>query len=297
MILKVHPDHYENMLVSSFPSMTLFLTDIVFPEDDASGVGQIIVSYKPPEENKSKTINIPLRPNTSDLETFDVTMHESPTRAYKMDLQYNNWFSSCFGYDVILAYLGENLRPVLFPAVTAGPSKGTWLWNISSNIPIIGSSKDVKEQITFADCAPYLVVSETSLQNVSARLPDGEEMDISKFRPNIIVEGAESAWEEDFWGMVRLGDVEVNLLHNCVRCQSINIDYATGKPGTGEAGTVLKKLQKDRRVDTGSKYSPVFGRYGFLELKDQGKRIAVGDEATVTKRNSERTKWDWKGLG
>jgi uncharacterized protein YcbX len=213
-----------------------------------------------------------------------------------MDSQYNNWFSSCFGYDVILAYLGENLRPVLSPAVTAGPSKGAWLWNISSNIPIIGSSKDVKEQITFADCAPYLVVSETSLQNVSARLPDGEEMDISKFRPNIIVEGAESAWEEDFWGMVRLGDAEVNLLHNCLRCQSINIDYATGKPGTGEAGTVLKKLQKDRRVDTGSKYSPVFGRYGFLELKDQGKRIAVGDEATVTKRNSERTKWDWKGV-
>jgi len=115
-----------------------------------------------------------------------------------MDSQYNNWFSSCFGYDVILAYLGENLRPVLFPAVTTDPSKGTWLWNISSNIPIIGSSKDVKEQITFADCAPYLVVSETSLQNVSARLPDGEEMDISKFRPNIIVEGAESAWKKTF---------------------------------------------------------------------------------------------------
>ena len=297
MILKVHPDRYENMLVALFPSMTLFLTDIVFPEDDASGVGEIIVSYKPPEENGSKTINIPLRPNTSDLETIDVTLHDSPTRAHKMDSQYNNWFSSCFGYDVILVYLGENLRPVLFPAVTADPSKGSWLSNISSNIPIFGSSKDDKEQITFADCAPYLVVSEVSLQNVSARLPDGEEMDISKFRPNIIVEGADSAWEEDFWGSVRLGDAEVNFLHNCVRCQSINIDYATGKPGTGEAGTVLKKLQKDRRVDTGSKYSPVFGRYGFLEFKDQGKRIAVGDEATVTKRNSERTKWNWKGLG
>lgn len=297
MILKVHPDRYENMLVSSFPVMTLFLTDILFPEHDESGIGEIVVSHKIPGENESKTINIPLRPETSDLEIIGVTMHDSPTKAYLMDSRYNNWFSSCFGYDVVLAYLGENFRPVLFPTITSGPSKNSWLSTIHSNIPIIGRPKDDREQITFADCAPYLLVSETSLQDVSARLPEGEQMDISKFRPNIVVEGAESAWEEDFWGKVRLGDAEVNLLQNCVRCKSINIDYATGKPGTGEAGAVLKKLQKDRRVDAGAKYSPVFGRYGFLELRDQEKRIAVGDEVTVTARNSERTKWDWEGLG
>ena len=59
-----------------------------------------------------------------------------------------------------------------------------------------------------------------------------------------------------------------------------------GKPGTREAGTVLKK---DRRVNTSSKYNPVFGRYGFLKLKDQEKRIVVSDEVTITKGDSECT--------
>jgi hypothetical protein len=35
---------------------------------------------------------------------------------------------------------------------------------------------------------------------------------------------------------------------------------------TREAGIVLKK---DRRVNTGFKYNPVFRRYGFLEFKDK----------------------------
>ncbi|CAG7976458.1 unnamed protein product [Penicillium nalgiovense] len=152
-----------------------------------------------------------------------------------------------------------------------------------------------EDRITFADCAPYLVISETSVDNVSTRLPDGEEMDRTKFRPNIVVSGAGEAFEEDFWGALTVntgserGSSRLLLTGNCVRCQSLNVDYETGKMGTGESGAVLKKLMKDRRVDSGAKYSPVFGRYAFLEPKGEGVSLRVGDEVMVSEKGTKRS--------
>jgi glycine hydroxymethyltransferase len=151
------------------------------------------------------------------------------------------------------------------------------------------------ERITFADAAPYMVVSETSVANVSERL-EGEEMDVRKFRANVVVEGAETAFEEDFWAELVVGKsedkksgVRLLLTANCVRCRSLDVDYATGKMGEGESGKVLKKLMADRRVDSGAKYSPVFGRYGFLDARSDSKTVRVGDEVVVARRMQERS--------
>ncbi|KAF2478105.1 MOSC domain-containing protein [Lindgomyces ingoldianus] len=296
MLLKVIPGGCENMAVSSFPEMVLFLTDISYPEDDDKSGGTLSVRYKTPgsaDTEPKDILRIPLHPDTQDLEMFEVHMHDSPTKAFKMPSQYSSWFSSRFGYEVVFAYLGGNLRDVLWEEMK--PAKGnSWLSTLSSSI--LGGSNS-REQITFADCSPYLIVSKTSLGDVSSRLPDGEEMDMTKFRPNIVLDGAEKAWEEDFWGKVKVNNVEFTLAHNCVRCKSINVDYNTGQPGTGESGSVLKKLQKDRRVDTGARWSPVFGRYSFLNSKNGNVVLRVGDEVSVTQLNPERTVWSWKGLG
>lgn len=92
----------------------------------------------------------------------------------------------------------------------------------------------------------------------------------------------------------------LSLTGNCGRCTSLNVDYTTGRQAEGELGTVLKKLMVDRRVDKGSKWSPIFGRYGFvegLELEESGLvGVSVGDEVEVVKTNEERSVWDWPGL-
>lgn len=165
-------------------------------------------------------------------------MHKSPTKAFDMGNEYNSWLSKCLGYHVVLAYLGPHLRPVLMsspanPNVALAPPQagpGGWLSSITNALPtsilgVFGGGAD-GDKITFADCAPYLIVSDKSMESVSQRLPDGEEMDISKFRPNIIVSGAQEAWEEDFWAEIVIGGeggAKVHCLHNCARCQSINI--------------------------------------------------------------------------
>ncbi|EEY22135.1 conserved hypothetical protein [Verticillium alfalfae VaMs.102] len=104
---------------------------------------------------------------------------------------------------------------------------------------------------------------------------------------------ARASGDEDFWAELGLpGDRRLQLTANCVRCTSLNVDYATGRTAQGEAGTVLKKLMKDRRVDKGSRWSPVFGRYAFLAGRDP-LVVRVGDEVDVVRRNEERSVYDW----
>lgn len=297
MLLKVDDGQLVNMHLARFQQMTLFLTDMIFPDQNTEREGKVTVTYQPPKGDSNEiatTIDIPLEPKIDSLKVLDVVMHSSPTKAYDMGTQYNSWFSNHFGFDVVLAYIGQNRRPVLGNMPPSAANKSTqngWLSSLSKTVGLNWfkeNSASGSEGITFADLAPFLVVSETSLHNVSARLP--KEMDITKFRPNIVISGADKVFEEDYWAELKVNDdIALVLTNNCGRCVSINIDFDTGAPGTGEMGTVLKKLMKDRRIDQGLKYSPIFGRYGFLGKGCEGTRIKVGDEVEVSKRNTEHT--------
>ena len=381
----------KNMHISGFHEMALFHTDLNLER------GQVIVKYVHPhtdkatidiegnndEKNGDDILHIPLSPSTEGLGELDINMHRSPTKAYNMGPEFNEWFSKRFGFPVILVYLGENTRPVLgslSPSLQDDSRSlvssllllsslvitvmvvvlSSWflrilllalvslVWQkhgnaggggkgISSlihqllNKVVNGKGKGERARITFADCAAYLVASETSLHDVTARLrADGgnnvkskqteedieeeeEEMEMTKFRPNIVVSGASTAYEEDFWSELTVRHSEkdgssnsshlssssrIILTANCVRCNSINVDFKTGKPGKGPKGSVLKKLMKDRRVDKGAPYSPVFGRYGFwAPSKGKGKRtdsaaphvIRIGDQVSVSKVTAERS--------
>lgn len=325
MLYKV--DEGVNMHIAHQTEMCLFTTAF----DDPENPTKVIVEYsldhafdKPGQKVGSEELSVSLTPDTAGLDQVEITMHSSPCVGFDLGGDYNKWFSDRFGYEVKFLYIGSNSRKVLgnMPPNVAGqqrqqrrdndPADGNgnggrgWLGSLTSTATslvssITGSNKmydGVDQGISFADVAPYLVVSEKSWEDAQRRLPEGEVMDISKFRPNIIVSGAEGEWEEDFWAELRVGDdaaaAKLVLTQNCARCNSLNVDYATGKVGAGEAGKILKKLQKDRRVDPGAKWSPVFGRYGFLAKVPEGKsaaEIKVGDRVTVLKRNGERTRF------
>lgn len=358
MLLKVEADKFnskellKNMHILKYPEMGLFQTAVEFPKSKHDS-GKVIITYNPPtsqgvsdtKPREVKYLEIPLRPTSiKGKRKFQVMMHKSPTTGYDMGAEYNDWFSECFGFPVILAYLGSNSRKVLGTMAPEIRNKTSWwtvwcealthTWNKTIlvsliwlyilvwaiKIPIGMMANDFlppqmalpaaaliltsgvwgthcvlvrlwQTRISFADCAPFLVISQASIDNVSARLPEGEEMDHTKFRPNIVVSGADSAFEEDFWTELVVGPTKARLLltGNCVRCQSLNVDYQTGSMAEGETGMVLKKLMKDRRVDRGAKFSPVFGRYSFLHWTGHGDIIRVGDEVGVVARSKERT--------
>ncbi|RAH50137.1 MOSC domain protein, partial [Aspergillus brunneoviolaceus CBS 621.78] len=298
MLLKVLDDGtLKNMHVPHFPEMSLFQAEIVLPSEDGTEPGQIIVTFRPAasetlsDDNGTKStriLHLPLCPDTRQLGELAIVMHQSPTKGYNMGAQYNDWFSEWFGYPVVLAYLGPHSRRVLG---SFEPSKSAA--HAGAIYDRVGARGEGEERITFADTAPYLLVSATSVDNVSERLGGGLDMDVTKFRPNIVVAGAKEAFEEDFWAEVVIGSgkegkARLLLTANCIRCQSLNVDYATGAMAQGEMGNVLKKLMKDRRVDKGAKFSPVFGRYVFLDGESEGQTVQVGDEVVVTRRMDER---------
>ncbi|KAK4498064.1 hypothetical protein PRZ48_010720 [Zasmidium cellare] len=292
---------YKNIHVAHFPESVRF-----FPSLDLEGE-RVKVTYKPANGGEEKSIDFPLYPETDDLETVEVDMHKSPTNAFKMPQKYNDWFSSCYGFDVILAYLGRNYRKVLMSTShnkqAPKPPTNSWLSSITSTATsyLTGTNKENSPDtkiLTFNDCAPYLIASSRSMDDLHHRLPTPSTMDILKFRPNIIVSGASEPWEEDYWGQLTLpsSNITINCIHNCGRCKSINIDYETGAPSTGAEGGMLKAMQRDRRVDPGVKWSPIFGRYSFLGEGCEGATVRVGDEVVVSERLDERTRFDWEGL-
>lgn len=335
----------RNMHVPHFPSMCLFTTSL-HPEPAPGitpthvhvrfGLDHTFNDPSKKLPDDEQVLQVPIQPDVSSLKTSEYKLHQAVTRAYVMPAHMCKWFSDRFGFEVRLHYTGSNTRQVLgainpnAPRVFVGDpdpkiaaakqiapnSSNSWLNSIKSGagnlVNTVASYTGanmtgqvaVEEGLTFADVASFLVVSQKSYEDVKKRL--GAEIDMDKFRPNIVVDGAEEAWEEDYWGEIAIkthqqqqetgenNEMRVMFTSNCVRCASINVDYGTGKMAEGPEGQLLKSMQAYRRVDPGHKYSPVFGRYGFVSMRNgvrpkEGFVISVGDEVEVTLRNERRT--------
>jgi uncharacterized protein YcbX len=286
---------------------------------------------RPDRPIEKSPLMVPLKPDIHGLKSVTVTMHFNSCTAYDMGQKYNEWFSERLGCSVKLFYIGDYRRRILgnmgeglknpvntwiysalipvpiaiiigYISLTTEAMETTWrivaiaAFVISCSLPLRQFqklSRATKPGLTFADLAAYLVVSSSSFDNVNSRLSGDEALDITKFRANIVVSGAKDAFEEDFWSELQIGrDISMKLTQNCARCSSLNVDYKTGKPGTSDAGKVLKILSKDRRVDPGMKWSPIFGRYGFINSPSGDKpaiKIMVGDEVSILKTNKQRT--------
>lgn len=236
-------------------------------------------------------IQFDLRPDVSKLEKVYLNLHGSASHAYDMGQEISDWFSKYLGFEAKLVYIGHEARKVLGSGAPNGDlaiaKRGPISATIRRWLPAL--LRTPVETITFQDIGQYLVVTKESNDQVSSRFNDGSKMDIHKFRPNIIVSGSPEAYDEDYWAqLVFPGNLKMDFGGTCWRCQAITVDLNTGKKAQGEQGEVWKKLSKDRRVDKGWKYGPVFGKYSYTSLKDVGRTISVGDEAILAKRVRER---------
>lgn len=324
MLQRVEGD--KSMHVPHFPSMCLFTTEISPTENPEKILVRFGLNHtfdKPDQKlpDEGKVLEVPLRPDVKTLKQTSVLMHSAPTNAFVMPEETCKWFSDRFGFEVRLLYIGLNKRHVLGqlnpnaprayvgdgdPRDTAMSPSGGWLDGLKTGLGNVVSTvasytgvdafKGVEDGLTFADVAAFLVVNYKSHVDAQERVET--EIEVEKFRPNIVVDGAEAPWEEDYWGEIGIGDEEtgtrIAFTANCPRCASINVDYDTGRMAEGGKGKLLKSLQSDRRVDPGNKYSPIMGRYGFLSSKngvrpDKPVTISVGDEVQVTKLNERRT--------
>ena len=85
------------------------------------------------------------------------------------------------------------------------------------------------KRVGFADGYAYLVIGESSLKDLNARLAvkGHPALPMNRFRPNLVLAGS-AAYAEDAMGEVRIGEAVLRGVKPCGRCQVTTTDQATG---------------------------------------------------------------------
>ncbi|MFD8303708.1 MOSC domain-containing protein [Streptomyces sp. NPDC059690] len=130
------------------------------------------------------------------------------------------------------------------------------------------------ETVTFADGYPLLLTTVASLDALNSLIAQGAHaaegpLPMNRFRPNVVVSGT-TAWAEDDWARVAVGEVTFRVAKVCGRCVVTTTDQSTAQVGREP----LRTLGRHRRL--GNKLA--FGQN--LVPLDRG-TIRVGDPVTV----------------
>lgn len=137
--------------------------------------------------------------------------------------------------------------------------------------PILKPSARPGDAVTFADGYPLLAVSEASLMNLNDRILEnqGEPVPMNRFRPNIVVDDC-TAFAEDAWTRIQIGDAVFRNGGPCARCPITTTDQLTGERGKEP----LKTLATFRR----DKIDPTNVNFGINLIQEtkQG-ALRVGD--------------------
>jgi hypothetical protein len=120
----------------------------------------------------------------------------------------------------------------------------------------------------FADGFPALVISTASLADLNARL--SEPLPMNRFRPNLVVEGAEP-YAEDHWVRAWVGDVLMRGRKRCFRCAITTTDQETAERGVEP----LRTLATYRRAPSGEV------AFGMNLSFEGGGTLCVGDRVGV----------------
>ncbi len=124
------------------------------------------------------------------------------------------------------------------------------VWQADTSARRIETHARPDDRVSFADGYPVLLANESSLSSLNDWLVEsGEEpVPMTRFRPNLVVGGAEP-WAEDAWLGQRLliGDVPFRAAKACARCLVTTIDQETAEKGKQP----LRMLGARRRFDDG----------------------------------------------
>ncbi|KOU31745.1 molybdenum cofactor biosysynthesis protein [Streptomyces sp. WM6372] len=130
------------------------------------------------------------------------------------------------------------------------------------------------ETVSLADGYPVLLTTLASLDALNSLIAQGDHpeegpLPMNRFRPNVVVAGAE-AWAEDGWRLMAIGDAVFRGARECGRCIVTTTDQATAERGKEP----LKTLARHRRIGK----SLAFGRQ-LVPVRTG--TVRVGDEVRV----------------
>lgn len=199
---------------------------------------QLTVTNRKNSQQLTFPVSVPMGQNHQSTIWDDVvtTIEPSPT--------YSNWFS---------AQLGFSCRLVFFPEPNVRNVDTKYVFN--------------QEQVSLADGYPFLIIGQSSLDDLNSRLKEPVEM--KRFRPNFVFTGGE-AFEEDNWGNFRVGSTKFKGVKKCARCVLTTVNPQTGEKGREPLLTLSKYRNTENKI--------FFGQNVIALGENQ---IEEGDEITL----------------
>jgi len=134
---------------------------------------------------------------------------------------------------------------------------------------------DAQYPIVYQDGAPFMLINQSSIDDLNRKLDRSSKVSYRNFRPNILVNTG-GPFDEDGWKDVQLGEVSFLNVKPCTRCTFTTVIPDKGvKHPNGEPLRTLRQY----RVKEESKHlygdSPLFGvnlvahKEGTLKLGDE----------------------------
>ncbi len=166
------------------------------------------------------TLEVPLHSETEDF--IDVWVWGDHCRGALVNRDADRWFSEFLKFPCRLVRKpGDDVRPVDSLHAADG------------------------DQVGFADGFPFLLISETSLEDLNGRLE--KPVPMNRFRPNFVVRGCE-AFAEDGWAKICVGQARFWVAEPCPRCAITTVDQSTGIRGKEPLRTLAEYRKFDGEV-------------------------------------------------
>jgi uncharacterized protein YcbX len=135
---------------------------------------------------------------------------------------------------------------------------------------------------SLSDGFPYLIVSQASLDDLNARVEDemirrSDDQKIEmrptpllmdRLRPNLVIGGG-TAYQEDGWTEITIGEARFTLVKPCSRCAITTTDQRTGERGKEPLRTLAtyrRRVGDPHKVDFGMNAMGVSG--GLIRVGD-----------------------------
>ncbi len=149
------------------------------------------------------------------------------------------WGDKCPGFEVsdevakwLSQFLERPVRLVRFDPQGVRPSEPDW-------------TGEVETRNEFSDGFPLLVISDASLQDLNARLP--EPLPMNRFRPNIVLGGLQP-YDEDRIHDLHAGAVRLRISKPCTRCIITTTDQMRGVVTGDEPLRTLKTYRFSKEL-------------------------------------------------
>ncbi|MCB0412150.1 MAG: MOSC domain-containing protein [Bdellovibrionales bacterium] len=180
----------------------------------------------------------------SEGESFKVKMADAVAEATEVEAEVSEWVSEFLKKDLKLVRMKDD------------------------------SALEISEEYgggltTFTEGFPFMLLSTESMDLLNTKL--GKALSVSRFRPNILVTGAEPH-EEDSWNTIQIAGVQFRGVKLCARDKVVTIQPLTGE-FTDEP---LKTLADYRKTDKGVVFGKNFIHMGTGEIRT-GMPVSVLD--------------------